>query len=1059
MNEEVISEGKSTSESDPTLSDIRMAPTLRAALVKALMKLKDSSFQRFKEKLSVWEIREEYKNIHKDELMGRDPEHVVDQILDHYRCAYGAEVTLAVLEDIKEAKVSEDLRHDLNEDTAAHGLGTTAFIDKVNLLDRHRSEFIRRITDVDPVLHDLWDLDLLTQDQYDDVMEKRTTQEKMRQLCDIIRHWEDAGKYLAYEVLRTHNGDVIKVLEMKNWMWKKIYSQRFRKRVNFIDRHRSHLIRRTTNVDPVLRDLLDQNLLTPEQYKEFSEKKTSQGKMKLLCDTVSRWDDPGKYTAYNILRKYNKEIINLKIKQWKWENPDQEVYTGLPHAYEVNFIDIYRSNLIRWIMNVNPVLCDLREQGLLTQDQYDDVIEKRTSQEKMEELCDIISQWEDTGKVVAYQVLRKYNEEIFEDMNMEERMRKIIFSQFFIKKVKFIDDHRSDVIEMILKLDAVLRELLDHNLLTREQYKVMMMRKRTSQEKRRELCGIISNWEDIEKYLAYHILRKYNEDTIVELEIEENCKMMEDLKSFGLTQVQEAVYELQTARSPMKIREMGDIGRKLKESYMKKKTLSDGLKKYNKETIEDQTIYENLYSNMANINQVICEEVPMVYSTPKVNTHQAEESERSSERPIINEMDCNLCNMAQEPVQVVTPSMTGGTYSLSLTSPGLFRCSQSGIQFRVTQPVTIEYEVDSWSNYSEVLQTLHGGYEIIGPLFNIKSRLQPNIVATVYLPHCLCIGGFQGNESLIRCFHYKDDNVVLEAPSRTEAMYAVLDNPSFSCIGVILYPLTLLKEELIKLIPYHGMVLLFCNTITRDDLIQRFILHLYLLPRIRTVEKEVEQTESRFSFQRIHKPHQTTSVYSNKIYRISGPVAVSVNPETLLFESHCPSEIYSFTEIRIKGNSESEVNLSILQEDVDSTIWKSVVSAEDMLNLPNPMSKLPALPGGRNLLSEQSVHFVDEHRADLIRMIPVIDPVLDDLLGLNLLTYEQYQTVFCQRTNPEQMRRLYDYIRAWGHEDKDEVLQSLRKHNRPIIRKLENGEPTDSHESSKLSRTSKCCIL
>ncbi|CAJ0966102.1 unnamed protein product [Ranitomeya imitator] len=174
---------------------------------------------------------------------------------------------------------------------------------------------------------------------------------------------------------------------------------------------------------------------------------------------------------------------------------------------------------------------------------------------------------------------------------------------------------------------------------------------------------------------------------------------------------------------------------------------------------------------------------------------------------------------------------------LSIRSSGLFCCSESGIQFRVTQPVTLEYEVDSWSNYTEILQNLPGRYEIIGPLFNIKSNVEPNVVSAVYLPHCLCLGGFKGEKSLIKCFHYRDDNMAFETPSRIEAMYAVMENPTFSCIGIILYPLRLFKEGIIKRIPCHGMVLLFYSTIIKDDLNHMYRLHLYLLPRIRTVEK------------------------------------------------------------------------------------------------------------------------------------------------------------------------------------------------------------------------------
>ncbi|XP_072000789.1 uncharacterized protein [Engystomops pustulosus] len=736
----------------------KMAPTLHEVLLKALEKLEDSSFQRFIENLIVWEVREEYKNIPKHWNTGAGLDHVAGQIVDYFRSAYGAEVTLAILEDINEKKVRQELQDDLkNVDMRKFGLGTMMFTDRVNFIDNHRPD-LERIVHVDPVLYDLRIRDLLTREQYYDLTRRPTTQEKVRGLCDITRHWKDDRKYMAYTAFRKCNEEIIKDLELS---WKKIGRPKSPNEDHFIDRHRSHLIENIENIDQVINDLQSNQLLSHKLHRFLQRLSTTRRKMMHLCEIFSYRD-----------------------------------YTMKDQFY--------------------------------------------------------VSLW-------------RYNYTVISDLETSDRRR------------------------------------------------------------------------------------KYPSE------------------------------ESGASQSPTQMIQEDRSG-----------TCCD-------------TVHDNS-------------------------------------------------------VQLITPSMTGSIYHLSLTSPGLFRCSQSGIQFRVTQPVTIEYEVESWSNYSEILQTLHGGYEIIGPLFNIKSRLQPNIVATVYLPHCLCIEGFTGDKSLIRCFHYKDDNVVLEAPSRTEAMYAVLDNPSFSCIGVILYPLTLLKEELIKLIPYHGMVLLFCNTIARDDLIQRFILHLYLLPRIRTMEKQVEISEMRFSFQRISKPPQTESLYFKKKYKIHGPMAARVFPKMLLFESHCPSEIFAYTEISMEGERNTEVDVSICPENCNDTVWETSVSGAEMLDLSSAISKPTVHSGACASVPERSVHFVDEHRADLIRMISVVGPVLDDFLGLKLLTYEQYQTVRSQNTNQEQMRRLYDYIRAWGHEDKDKVYQSLRNHNRPIIRKLESGDPVDCDEP-RTSRNNYRCKL
>ncbi|KAM3927277.1 NACHT, LRR and PYD domains-containing protein 1a-like isoform 1-T3 [Leptodactylus fuscus] len=561
-------------------------------------------------------------------------------------------------------------------------------------------------------------------------------------------------------------------------------------------------------------------------------------------------------------------------------------------------------------------------------------------------------------------------------------------------------------------------------------------------------------WENIEKYRGYITPKQPQEDIIVDLD-RKNWNLMKKPQSqrngehFIDRHKQALVERIKIpypavidlyCSSPLTEDERDDI-LKISDTEDRMRCLYYIVRDW--DVCEKQKVYQILYK----YNRKVINDLKNLRKSS-----QLEECKTSEDSEMLlmsdnamkeDDMGCKLCDkyqFNQDPVKVITPTKAGHNYLLSMTSPGLFRCSESDIQFRVTQPVTIEYEVGSWSNYTEILQNLRGGYEIIGPLFNIKSRVDPNIVTAVYLPHCLCLGGFKGDKSLIQCFHYKDDNLVLETPSRLEGKYAVLENPTFSCIGVILYPLSLLQEEIIKLKCYHGMVLLFSNTIIREDLRHQYRLHLYLLPSVRTVEKDVVLYEKRHLFHKIHKPPQIDVVYYKKKYRINGPLEARVFPRMLQYDSH--SEIYPFTEIIIEGNRNTEVDVSILPEDEDVAVWESVVSAEEMLKFPSTGSQ----PGDCLPLPEQSDHFVVRHRAVLIRMISVVDPVLDDLLDQYLLTYEQYQTVRVQKTNEEKMRKLYDYIRAWGNNDKDKVYRSLREHNEPTIKTLENEFPADHNE-------------
>lgn len=86
-------------------------------------------------------------------------------------------------------------------------------------MDRHRTSLIQHISSVIPVLDDLWQPDpltndrLLTDEQYETVCNKSTTQDQMRELFRHVRSWNNDDKKKVYEALKRHNSSVIKKLE------------------------------------------------------------------------------------------------------------------------------------------------------------------------------------------------------------------------------------------------------------------------------------------------------------------------------------------------------------------------------------------------------------------------------------------------------------------------------------------------------------------------------------------------------------------------------------------------------------------------------------------------------------------------------------------------------------------------------------------------------------------------------------------------------------------------------------------------------------------------------
>ncbi|XP_075439282.1 apoptosis-associated speck-like protein containing a CARD isoform X1 [Ascaphus truei] len=86
-------------------------------------------------------------------------------------------------------------------------------IDGEHFVEKHRADLISRMSPVDPVLDDLLDQKLLTDEQYDTVRSKATSQEKMRQLYDYVRSWGRPDKDKLLQALKKHNGPLIRALE------------------------------------------------------------------------------------------------------------------------------------------------------------------------------------------------------------------------------------------------------------------------------------------------------------------------------------------------------------------------------------------------------------------------------------------------------------------------------------------------------------------------------------------------------------------------------------------------------------------------------------------------------------------------------------------------------------------------------------------------------------------------------------------------------------------------------------------------------------------------------
>ncbi|ELK18589.1 Caspase recruitment domain-containing protein 8 [Pteropus alecto] len=103
-------------------------------------------------------------------------------------------------------------------------------------------------------------------------------------------------------------------------------------------------------------------------------------------------------------------------------------------------------------------------------------------------------------------------------------------------------------------------------------------------------------------------------------------------------------------------------------------------------------------------------------------------------------------------------------------------------KYRAVVTVTIPF--DSWSQHLAPDLQHHEQWMVAGPLLDIS--VEPGeAIAEIYLPPFISLPDGVG----VSWFHvtrFKDEGMVLEPPARVEPFYAVLENPSFSLMRILL---------------------------------------------------------------------------------------------------------------------------------------------------------------------------------------------------------------------------------------------------------------------------------
>ncbi|XP_061444314.1 uncharacterized protein LOC133365898 [Rhineura floridana] len=374
------------------------------------------------------------------------------------------------------------------------------------------------------------------------------------------------------------------------------------------------------------------------------------------------------------------------------------------------------------------------------------------------------------------------------------------------------------------------------------------------------------------------------------------------------------------------------------------------------------------------------------------------------------------------------------TYRLCPTEAGSFLCCYTDLIFEVSRAVTITYHFDSWRNHLSRWDTWKS---VAGPLLNIHAHPE-EAVAAVHFPHFLCLAGEDSSEVYIA--HFVEGGMSLEKPDRVGPFHAVLKTPSFSPRGVIFK-----KSWFKRKIKVHAVALLYQEL---EILVPKF--HLYLLPNDSSLRKAVDEHEGKCPSWRMEKPPVTLKPLTvGSRFFVQTLDGVRICPKELEFQYLHADMMQQYLELYAE-HMQDGLELNVIEKNKYQLIWEAYVRRDELkspvlhpaqgasghtqtaaLCFSTTSGTCEANPSGSS-----DLHFIDQHREQLIQRTSNVEGVLDLLCG-TILDEEQYQKISLRGTNPEKMRELYRLVPSWNRACKEKLYRALKTKNPFLIADLE----------------------
>ncbi|XDV40720.1 hypothetical protein PO909_009744 [Leuciscus waleckii] len=189
-----------------------MGKTIKEHLEDTFEDLDEDKLKKFKIKLRDRTEEPRVRQATIDKI--KDALDLADLMVNTFTSTGAVPVTLEVLKAIKANKQAEELRENTGYNPAVPQPGPRAPSNEEHFIDRNLTVLINRVHNVDPILDELHQKKVISDEDYNAIRAEKTPQAKMRELLmGPIKSAGTKGKDILYAALKNSNVFLIEELE------------------------------------------------------------------------------------------------------------------------------------------------------------------------------------------------------------------------------------------------------------------------------------------------------------------------------------------------------------------------------------------------------------------------------------------------------------------------------------------------------------------------------------------------------------------------------------------------------------------------------------------------------------------------------------------------------------------------------------------------------------------------------------------------------------------------------------------------------------------------------